>query len=392
MFSDRTSWNRLPNHLSQALERRRQSGSPVVDLTVSNPTACGFNYAEQALLSAFANPSWLHYHPDARGLFSARTSIAQLYAQRSVVVNPGNIFLTASTSEAYALLFNVLCNSGERVLLPRPSYPLFDYLSQLNDIHTDTYRLFYDHGWHVDFDSIRQGITSSTRAIVLIHPHNPTGMVLRRTEFDQIVLLAHEHNLALIVDEVFSEYRFEMSNSHQPSAAGEHRVLTFTLNGLSKMAALPQLKLGWIVVSGPEALVAEASARLEIMCDTFLSVNTPVQIAFEDIMQTSIPLRETILNRVRTNYTMLTAAVAGTSCSVLESDGGWCGIIRVPTTMTDEAWALALLENEGIHLFPGYFFDLEEEGHLVVSLLPETGLFRSAVTTIVSFIESNTAR
>lgn len=392
MFSDRTSWNQLPNHLSQALERRRQSGSPAIDLTVSNPTACGFSYPEKALLSAFANPSWLHYQPDARGLLSTRTSIAQFYAQRSVVVDQGNIFLTASTSEAYTLIFKLLCNSGEHVLLPRPSYPLFDYLSQLNDVATDSYRLMYDHGWHIDIDSIRQGITSSTRAIVLVHPHNPSGMVMKKEEFDQIVLLARDHNLALIVDEVFSEYRFGTSDTHQLSTADEQRVLTFTLNGISKLAALPQLKLGWIVVSGGKADVTEASARLELISDTYLSVNTPVQVAFADILQITAPIRSAILDRVRANYIHLTKAVAGTSCSVLETEGGWYGIIRVPRTLSDEDWALALLEKEGVHLFPGYFFDMEEEGHLIVSLLPELEFFQTAITTIVSFVENSTSR
>ena len=384
-FSHRTGWHREPNRLTSLLEARQKSGKPVYDLTVSNPTECGFGYPERDLAEALSNPRAFHYQPDPRGLLSARETISRYYQSRGIKVDSSRMFLTASTSEAFSILLTLLCNSGEEILVPQPSYPLFDYLAQLHDVGLKPYRLSYDHEWSIDFDSLRDAITPATKALIIINPHNPTGMFLDQSAYRIIKEIATEHSIALIVDEVFIDYPLDPK---QPivSTAGERDVLTFTLNGISKMAGLPQLKLGWIAVGGSAQAADEASQRLEILCDTFLSVNTPVQVALPEILKAGESVREDILARIRANYAYMHGAVStGSACSALSFKGGWSGILRMPRIKTDEQWALELLEHKGIYLYPGYFFDFETEGHLVVSLLVPREGFQSGVSALVEF-------
>jgi alanine-synthesizing transaminase len=388
IFSERTSWNRTPNRITEALARRKAARKPVYDLTCSNPTEVAIAYPSSEILKAISNPAAMKYQPDPRGLLAARKAVASSYRKQSVEIPTSRLFLVASTSEAYSYVLKLMCNSGDEILVPHPSYPLFDYLTQVNDVVTKPYQLRYNDGWQVDLDSLRSAVTRKTRAIVLIHPHNPTGMVLKENEFRAIVNIARTNNLALIADEVFLGYRFDANPEAAGTTAGKSDVLTFTLDGLSKFAGLPQMKLGWIAVSGPEPEVEEACGRLEILCDTYLSVNTPVQAGLQKLLSTSGTARKNILKRVKANYETLCREVTPESpCSVLRCESGWYGIIRVPAIMPDDTWVELLLEATGILVFPGYFFDFDQEGVLVVSTLMKEDTFRKSVRRLVKFVE-----
>lgn len=359
----------------------------IFDLTNSNPTDCGILYPEKEILSSLSDAQIFRYQPDPRGLLPAREAIAAYYHRKNLPVDPSNIFLTSSTSEAYSIVLKLLCNENESVLVPQPSYPLFEYLARVNDVNLRYYRLNHDQEWHIDIESVKQAITGETKAIVLVNPHNPTGMYLTSDQFLQIVAVAGERNLALIVDEVFIDYAFDDDARRIGSTAGASDVLLFTLNGISKMSGLPQMKLGWMIVSGKPPAVSEAMERLEILCDTFLSVNTPVQAALPELMKLGSAVQNGILDRVKSNYEFLQQAFPRNApCSTLGVEGGWYGIIRVPRTRSDEEWALDLLEQRGVYLFPGYFFDFERDGYLVVSLLVRPEIFEAATHEIISLL------
>jgi alanine-synthesizing transaminase len=390
-FSQRTDWPLRHNRLSELLERRRREGLPVLDLTVSNPTTAGFTYPKSDLLRAFSRPAILDYAPDPKGLPRARDAVRDHYRLASVALETADIVLTASTSEAYSYAFSLLCDPGDTVLVPSPSYPLFDYLAQLSGVALAHYALRYDGGWHVDVASMERAVTDRTRAIVLIHPHNPTGAFLKESEYRQICALAARHRLALIVDEVFQAYGFEGGRERKGTTAGTEEVLTLTLNGISKIAGLPQMKAGWIVLSGPENERRAAADRLETIADTYLSVNTPVQAALPTILAGAHAVAGQILGRVEGNYRMLRSlCVADSPASVLEAEGGWYGILRLPEVRSDEEWALVLLEKRGVYLFPGYFFDIGG-CHLVVSLLADPALFQSGARALLDEIGGATS-
>ncbi len=399
LFANRTDWDYQPNKLTTLLDSLRNSGKQILDLTVSNPTECGFGYPNNDFLEALSSSEGLEYHPEPHGLLSGREAVCEYYKEKNIFVGPANIFLTASTSEAYSHIFKLLCNAGDGVLVPKPSYPLFEYLAQVNDVNLQYYKLRYDGEWHLDIESLNNlniEKIGKIKAIVIVNPHNPTGMFLKKNEFDTIKSFAVKNNLALIVDEVFIDYPFEKDENRIGSTANETDVLTFTLNGISKSCGLPQMKLGWIVVSGSakggsasggeSLLVSEAIARLEIICDTFLSVNTPVQVALPELFEAGKTVQQKILERVRTNYSILQNETQNTPCSPLTTHGGWYGIIRVPRTKSDEEWALQLLEKKSIYVHPGYFFDFDEDDCLVVSLLVEEKIFHSAIQKIVSYM------
>jgi alanine-synthesizing transaminase len=386
MFSTRTAWHRQPNRLSETLDAYVQSGRVLHDLTSSNPTDAGIPYPEIEICRALSDPEILSYRPDPKGLLSAREAISRYYISKQLIVDPAEILLTASTSEAYSLIFKLLCNAGERVAIPRPSYPLFEYLAQINDAELAHYDLAYDHGWYIDIESLVRAISPATRAIVVINPHNPTGMFLKKTEYLQVRELARRHRLALIVDEVFIDFPLENDHARLGSTAGEADVLTFTLNGLSKTIGLPQMKLGWITVSGDEPVRREALGRLEILSDTYLSVNTPAQIALPRLLEMCRPVRGEILRRIRTNFTFLKRIVDHSPISVLSSEGGWCGILRIPRTRSEDEWAVALLAETGVYVQPGYFFDFTDEGYLVVSLLTKEVVFERGLNLLKGFV------
>ena len=382
MFAERTKWNLAPNRLSEALERHRAVGKPLVDLTASNPTECGFAYDQSAILEALGNPAALKYEPAPRGLASARQAVWQYYAERGALSGVEDILLTTSTSEAYAYVFRLLCNPGDEVLIPAPSYPLFDFLAEIQDTKLVRYPLIYDHGWEIDFHALEQAITPHTRAIIVVHPNNPTGHYTKRAEVEKLNAICSARELALIVDEVFLDFSLRVE---QPSSfAGNRDALTFTLSGLSKTCGLPQMKAAWVVTSGPQELKRDALARLEVIADTYLSMNAPVQLALPSFLAQRRTFQEQLMGRVRRNLAELDRQLALQKvCSRLEVEGGWCAVLRVPATHSDEDLALTLLDEKGAYVHPGHFYDFPSEGYLVVSLLVEEVPFSQGMTSII---------
>ncbi len=387
MFSSRTDWNLTPNALTQLLEEKRKRGERILDLTESNPTACGFRYPPE-LAQSLASEQSLLYEPDPRGLLSARNSVAEFYDRKGIHVDPGNIFLTASTSEAYSYLFRLLCNPGETVLVPRPSYPLFDYLCRLNDVEPIHYRLSYDNEWYLDGESLRNGFDQSTRALLLVHPNNPTGSFLKNREAEQVVEISLQHNIALIVDEVFGEYQIDPGEEIYGSFAGEQRGLVFTLSGISKLMGLPQMKLSWIVLSGDAALVHDARNRLDVISDTYLSVGTPIQQALSTLFRGGQEISAQIRARITANHAWLRASTSQGPISLLKAEGGWNAILRLPNIYSDEAWALRMLQECNILVHPGHFFEIEQDTCIVVSLLPEETSFSDGITRGTSLVRT----
>jgi alanine-synthesizing transaminase len=389
MFSSRTEWNTAPNRLSALIAEKRACGEILLDLTESNPTHCGFSYPDQAILSSLADESVLSYHPEPRGLQSARRAIADYYKTLHISINPEQVVLTAGTSEAYSFLFKLICNSGDEVIAPQPSYPLLDDLCRLNDVKLRPYRLDYDGEWHVDFESLQAEFNKRTRAIILVHPNNPTGSFLKQTEFDRICVLAAEHNYIIIADEVFQPYYFYIDASHANILEPRPSVLLFSLNGLSKLLGLPQLKLSWIVVHGNTEQTSEALERLDIIADTFLSVNSPVQTALPKLLRYVSDIDDQIRSRVKGNYKALLRVFAGSNVSVFETEGGWYAILQLPQIHSDDLWAEKILSTENVILQPGHYYGIEHKACLVLSLLPVLEIFDDATGRMCKFIQEN---
>ena len=386
MFSRRTNWLLYPNRLSELLRERRARGLPVLDLTESNPTRCGFAFDAEEALAPLHDRRALRYEPDPRGLRVAREAVAEYYMERGVPVDPDQIFLTASTSEAYSFVFRLLANPGDRVLVPQPSYPLFDFLGGLNDVEVSAYPLLYHDGWNVDVETLASLSDARTRGILVVHPNNPTGSYVRRHELDRMVETCRQHQMAIIADEVFADYAFTTDEQRVVTHAAEAEVLTFTLSGLSKICALPQMKLAWIVLSGPVNLRQEAQARLEVIADTYLSVSAPVTLAAPAWLAHRRVIQSQIRERVQANLCKLDELlVHGLPVSRLSVDGGWYAILRIPATRSDEDWALDLLTH-GVYVHPGHFYDFPAEGFLVVSLLPAREIFAAALNQVLSRI------
>jgi len=383
MFSSRLRHAQGRNRLAIALEARRAAGLAVVDLTLSNPTRAGFVYPP-ALLQPLAHARGLCYDPQPFGLPAARQAVSEDFGRRGVALPASQIVLTASTSEAYSLLFKLLCDPGDAVLAPRPSYPLVEHLTALDDVCLEHYSLECHGEWAIDIRALRERLAEGhrrVRAIVLINPNNPTGSVVKPVELDAIASLAREHELAIISDEVFADY--PLAGTACASALAQQAALTFALGGLSKSAGLPQAKLGWIGVGGPATLVAEAMERLETICDAYLSVSTPVQAAAAELLTAGAPIRAQIQRRVRENVAAISGvAAAYPFCSVLPAEAGWYAVVQVPAITPEEALVVELLERTGVLVHPGYFFDFEREAYLVISLLPETSVLVPAVQAI----------
>jgi alanine-synthesizing transaminase len=382
---------RLPPHvdlnaLTRALAQRRADGRTIVDLTESNPTRAGFTYPPD-VLSELASEAALRYEPHALGMASAREAVARDHVRRGVTINPDHVVLTASTSEAYTWLFKLLCDAGDAVLVPRPSYPLFEHLTRLEGIATASFNLEYHGRWEIDFASL-DAAPSRTHAIIVVSPNNPTGSYVTAQELDRLFALCHDRGWALIADEVFADYRLE-ADAPVTDLAARADVPAFTLGGLSKSAGLPQLKLGWIVAGGPSAACDAALAGLELIADSFLSVSTPVQVAARGLLERGASIREQIQERVRTNLAALREiAPVFQACEVLKAEGGWSAVIRVPATRSEEQLILDLLDREGILVHPGYFFDFQREAFVIVSLLPPPAVFRDGVARLLQFASS----
>jgi alanine-synthesizing transaminase len=383
MFADRTNWNLKSNRLSEALAKHRAANRPLLDLTVSNPTESGFVYDPGSILQALANPGSLSYDPEPKGLLSAREGIVEYYSAHDVVLPLENVILTTSTSEAYSFTFRVLCNPGDEVLIPEPSYPLFSFLADIHDIKLTSYPLLYDHGWQIDFHSLQQTITPRTRGVIVVNPNNPTGHFCKAVEMEKLNEICSSRQLAIIADEVFLDFHLE---ARRPSSfAANDTSLTFTMSGLSKIAGLPQMKIAWLITSGPEALKTQALSRLEVIADTFLSMNTPVQLAIPRFLELRHGFQNQLMTRVRRNLAKLDAQLAAqSSCSRLEVEGGWYAALRVPVTRSDEDLAIELLSTQEIYVHPGHFYDFPADGYLIVSLITPAEDFDEGIKRLLS--------
>lgn len=382
MFSQRTNWKLTPNKYTQALDAMRSAGQPLVDLTVSNPTECRLSYDCAAILQAYQNENALKYQPEPRGLLAARQAVARYYREdHGEIVDPGNVLLTTSTSEAYSYAFRLLCNPHDEVLVPKPSYPLFDFLADLQDVTLIPYRLQYVHGWFIDFESMIRALTPRTRAILLVHPNNPTGSYIKSEELNRLNTLCRERNVALIVDEVFLDY--SLCGEERKSFVANREVLTFTLSGLSKIAALPQMKVAWVITTGPQSLTRPALNRLEIIADTYLSLSSPTQWAFPQLLEQRYSLHQQILERIKGNWNHLKAALAGKeSMELLETEGGWYAILRVVGDRSDEDLAIETMRNAHVLVHPGHFYDFGSDDCLVISLITSPSEFEQGIRAV----------
>ena len=369
MFSSRLNTSAEVNRITRRLGELRAAGRSILDLTESNPTRAGIAYPAAEIARLLSDARALTYEPEPAGLPAAREAVARYYAERGESVGPGSILLTSSTSEAYAWLFKLLADPGDEVLVPRPSYPLFEYLAALESVRVVPYPLVYHSAWAIDLDSLRGAINPRTRAIVVVNPNNPTGSFLKRDEYETLATLCRAHDLAIISDEVFSDYALTEDPRRIPTLAAAEDVTTFALSGLSKIAGLPQIKLGWMVVNRPEAM-----ARLEFIADTYLSVSTPVQWAAAGLLALRESIQGQIRARLRHNLQTLQAQFGPDSpMRVLHVEGGWYAVVQVPRIRSEEEWTLDLLERNQVLVQPGFFYDFEGEAFLVVSLLtPET--------------------
>ena len=388
MFSKRVSFNLQENNLTLLLTRKRRSGTEIIDLTESNPTLVGLEYPEKDVLAKLPRSESLVYSPMARGEEVCRNSISDYYSERGVAVRAKDILLTSSTSEAYSFLFKLLIDPGGQILIPRPSYPLFGFLAQLECARTTTYPLCYQNGWYYDLDTLERCFSSATKAVVLVNPNNPTGTYIEQGQWRRLRELCLHHGTALICDEVFVDYCFSQT-SRPFDPLSETGLLSFFLNGLSKTAGLPQMKLSWIVIRGPSEQKRSASEHLEVVADTFLSVNSLVQKATPGFMKMARDIREQILHRIRVNYGFLSKVSAGTAVECLSAQGGWYATLRLPGIKSEEEWALHLLEATNTLVHPGYFYDFEGKAFLVVSLLPEFAVFEEGVQRILGEISAN---
>ena len=381
MFASRTGWSLAPNRFSAALERYRASGREALDLTESNPTRCGFTY-DSSLVAALGDARGLAYDPHSKGLRVAREAVCEYYRQRGAEVDPEQVILTASTSEGYSFLFRLLCNPGDEVMVPAPSYPLFEFLASIQDVKLVSYPLLYDHGWQIDLHGLGEAVTPRTRAILMVHPNNPTGSFVKPAEMDALDALCSDRRLALIADEVFLDYAHD--GVSRLSFASPRGALTFTLSGISKICALPQMKLAWIVVGGAPELAREAIARLEIIADTYLSVGTPVQLALPEFLSRRDGIQRQVKERVAANLAELDRQLAEQeSVRRLDVDGGWYVVLRVPATGSDEDLAIELLERHSVIVHPGHFYDFPCEGYLVVSLITPAEIFAEGVKRVL---------
>jgi alanine-synthesizing transaminase len=393
VFAKRTNWKLEANRWARALQAHRAAGKPLYDLTASNPTTCGITYPRQEILAALADPRALEYTPESKGLRSAREAVAAYYAGHgaSPAIDPEHIILTAGTSEAYNYILRLLCEPGDEILAPAPSYPLWEYLATLNDVAVVPYQLVYDHGWQMDFGSVEAAISARTRAVLLVHPHNPTGALVLDNEARELTQLCADKQLAILSDEVFLDYADEPRAWR--SFAQQDRALTFTLSGLSKVSALPQMKLAWLVTSGPPETVRAAVARLELIADTYLSPGTPVQLALPALLDMRRAIQAQLRARIAENLANLDRLLDRASAITrLERAAGWYAVLRVPATRSDEDLAIALLEQKSTLLHPGRFFDFPQDGFLVVSLIGPATEFAEAGRRLVEFFKPETGR
>jgi alanine-synthesizing transaminase len=382
MFSKRTNWKLTPNRFTEAERELRAAGREVLDLTLCNPTRAELHYDSDAILQALNNPKAMDYDPQPKGLLSAREAVANYYRKQHDDVDPESILLTTSTSEGYSYVFRLLCNPDDEILVLKPSYPLFDFLADLQDVKLVPYPLIYDHGWQIDFPSLSKAVSDRTRAVVAVHPNNPTGSFVSNAERQKLNQFCRQHNLSLIADEVFLDYAHD--GAPRPSFAANQDVLTFTLSGLSKISGLPQMKVAWIVSSGPTDKVTAALGRLEIIADTYLSMNAPIQLATPVLLEQGKSIQPLLLDRLRTNLAELDRQLTlQKTCQRLQLEGGWYALLRVPVTQSDEDLAIELLREVSVLVHPGHFYDFPSDGYLITSLITPPKDFRAGVERVL---------
>jgi alanine-synthesizing transaminase len=387
MFSHRTNWKLTPNRFTQVQQEMRAAGRELLDLTISNPTRANLRYDAEDLLQPLTQPKALDYDPQPLGLLSARQAVCGYYHERYEEVAANSLVLTTSTSEGYSYIFRLLCNPGDEILVPKPSYPLFEFLADLQDVKLIGYPLIYDHGWQIDFPSLYKTVTPRTKAVIVVHPNNPTGSYVSKQERNTLNQFCREYELALVADEVFLDYALD--GAPRDTFAGNQDVLAFTLSGISKISGLPQMKLAWIAVSGPKELHTEALGRLEVIADTYLSMNAPVQLAAPAFLDQRRKIQPILLDRVRANLEELDRQLARQkNCTRLEVDGGWYAILRVPATQSDEELAISLLQKKNVLIHPGHFYDFPTDGYLVLSLITSSAEFQEGAVRLLEFVNS----
>ena len=389
MFSERTSWKLTRNRLTEVLEGVRSGGARVLDLTLSNPTRAGLQYDQPRILQALASPQAMDYDPQPKGLAGARAAVAAYYQTLPGMqhFDPERLILTTSTSEGYSFVFRLLCNPGDELLVPKPSYPLFEFLADLQDVKLVPYPLIYDHGWQMDFPSLDKVVTGRTRGVVVVHPNNPTGSYVHADEQESLNRFCREHQLAIIADEVFLDYAH--NGAPERSFATNEDVLTFTLSGVSKISALPQMKVAWVATSGPARQVDAALARLDVISDTYLSMNAPIQWALPALLEQRRSIQRQLMDRLRTNLAEIDRQLAAQkACQRLSVEAGWYAVLRVPVTQTDEELAIDLLRRKSVLAHPGHFYDFPSDGYLVLSLITPQAEFADGLQRLLEVVNS----
>lgn len=383
MFSDRTSWNLENNRLSEVLASHRTSKKRLIDLSASNPTQCGFHYERPTILKALSRPAALRYEPDPKGQVAARRAVVTYYSQLRKKVAAKDICLTTGTSEAYAFIFRLLCNPGDEILVPEPSYPLLNFLAEIQDVRLVRYPLFYDHGWQIDFHGLEQKITSRSRAVVVVNPNNPTGHFTKEGERKRLNEICATNQMATISDEVFLD--FALDAKRPLSFATNKETLTFTMSGISKICGLPQMKASWFITDGPAELKSKALARIEVIADTYLSMSTPIQLAIPVLLKRRRGFQKQVMARVRGNLKELDRQLAAQkACERLKVEGGWNAVLRVPAIHSDEDVAIRLLAEKSVYLHPGHFYDFAGDGFMVVSLITPERTFAEGIKRVLA--------
>jgi alanine-synthesizing transaminase len=384
MFSKRSGWKLTPNRFTEAERELRATGREVLDLTVSNPTRAGLHYDSDTILQALSNPQAMDYDPQPKGLRSAREAVAAYYREQHGISNldPESLVLTTSTSEGYSYIFRLLCDPDDEILIPKPSYPLFDFLADLEDVRLVPYPLIYDHGWQIDFPSLSKAVNNRTGAVVVVHPNNPTGSFVSNAEQDKLNEFCQQHDLSMIADEVFLDYAHDAAR--RPSFASNQAALTFTLSGLSKISGLPQMKVAWIATTGPTEKVTAALDRLEVITDTYLSMNAPIQLATPALLEQRKSIQPILLDRLQTNLQELDGQLATQkTCQRLDVEGGWYAVLRVPAIQSDEDLAIDILRKTSVLIHPGHFYDFPSDGYLIASLITPLKDFREGIERLL---------